>query len=194
MLLSAATGALAFWVLTAVSRADFSDPTASRYVYIGAVFILLMASAATAGLRLGQVTVASARVLVAAAVGLNLRDLRGGERSFRHADESVRAALAAVQIAAPVVAPGFMPHPPSAPQITAGPYLAAVQDLGSPTYTLPEVRAAPEGTRVLLDAVLERAEGISLRGAAGCARLPIRTARRTVYISLRPRGELLLKV
>ena len=40
----AATFLVAFWTLAAISRADAGDPLASRYVYVGAVFILLLAA------------------------------------------------------------------------------------------------------------------------------------------------------
>ena len=41
----AATFLLTFWTLAALSRADAGDPLASRYVYVGAVFILVLAAA-----------------------------------------------------------------------------------------------------------------------------------------------------
>ena len=86
---------------------------------------------------------------------------------------AVRASLAAVEVAAPVVAPTFVPEPLNAPQVTAGPYLAAVRDLGSPALTLPELERAPAGTRSHSDQVLEQAERLApvpVARAIACSR------------------------
>ena len=161
MLLTAATGALVFWVLAAVARATEADPAASRYVYVGAVFILLAASEARLGTALpGGWLIFAGLLLFGALVG-NISALRSGERGLRAADTSVRAALASVEVAAPVVSPGFFPDQNDAPQVSAGPYLAAVHDLGSPAFTVPELRAAAESTREKADSVLVEAERVS---------------------------------
>jgi len=189
LLLSAATGALSFWALAAIARADFADPTASRYVYIGAVFVLLIGAQAAAGARPNPAIIALSCVLAAVAIGLNVNNLRNGERGLRGADEAVRTALSAVQIAAPVVEPGFMPYPPAAPQITAGPYLAAVSQLGSPAYSLPELTRLPESQRSLADSVLIQAERLRLRAGRPC-----RQSRRPIVdLTLPPGGRLVLR-
>lgn len=158
MLLTAAGGALVFWVLAAVARATEADPTASRYVYVGAVFILLAVSEARLGTALRGGWLILAGVLVLGAVVGNISALRSGERGLRSADNSVRASLAAVEVAAPVVSPAFLPDQNDAPQVEAGPYLAAVHDLGSPAFTVRELRSAPESTRERADGVLVGAE------------------------------------
>lgn len=160
MLLAAAVGALLFWLLTAVVRADAAEPDASRYVYVGAFFIMLIVAEACLGLGTVTPWFALAAVLVLGAVISNINALRSGEEGMRAADASVRASLAAVQIAAPVVSPAFSPNPGDAPQITAGPYLAAVRALGSPALTLGELERAPETIRLGADGVLEQAEAI----------------------------------
>jgi hypothetical protein len=161
MLLGAAAGVLSFWLLAAVTRAESGDPTASRYLYVGAVFIALIASEASAGATLPRGWAALGVVLLIGAIVGNLGALRAAERSFESSDASVRASLAAVEVAAPVVAPTFVPEPLNAPQVTAGPYLAAVRDLGSPALTLPELERAPAGTRSHSDQVLEQAERLA---------------------------------
>ena len=162
LLFAAATGALVFWGLAAVTRADSPDPAASRYLYVGAVFIVLAIADAGRGLNFGPMTLAAIALLVAAAVISNLHALRGGERGLRGSDDSVRTALGATQIAAPVVAPAFEPDRLNAPQVTAGPYLSAVRDLGSPARTPGELLASPESTRAAADAVLRHAEALTL--------------------------------
>jgi hypothetical protein len=169
MLLTAAAGAIVFWVLAAIARATEADPTASRYVYVGAVFILLAASEARLGAALrGGWLIFAGLLLLGALVG-NVSALRGGERGLRAADTSVRASLTAVEVAAPIVSPAFLPDQNDAPQLAAGPYLAAVHDLGSPAFSVPELRAAPETTREKADSVLVQAERLA---ASPTARVP----------------------
>lgn len=131
-------------LIEAIARADFAQPTASRYLYIGAVFVLLIAAETTAGDRPRAFALGLGAILLAGALIANLAALRAGERGLRASDDSAWASLAAVQIAAPLVSPRFQPNPANAPQITAGPYLAAGGDLGSPALTLPELESAPK--------------------------------------------------
>lgn len=162
MLLATVGGALVFWTLAAVARADVADPDASRYVYIGAVFLFLIAGEAQFGLGIRGGWMFAVGLVAAAAIVSNLNMLRTGESSLRASDTSVRTSLAAVQIAAPLVAPGFPPDPANAPQINAGPYLAAVRDLGSPAYTVPELERAPLTVQAEADSVLAQAEQLAV--------------------------------
>ena len=174
LLFAAMAGALTFWGLAAITRADSPDPQASRYLYIGAVFMLLVLAETSHGLTVRIGTLATVAVLVAAAVASNLHALRGGERGLRASDASVRTALGSVEIAAPVVAQGFQPDPQNAPQVTAGLYLSAVRDLGSPALTQRQLLASSASTRLEADAVLIRAEALTQHPGAplyesGCA-------------------------
>jgi hypothetical protein len=175
LLLAAIAGALVFWILAAVTRADVAEPGASRYIYIGAVFILLIAAEAASGIRTRGWGLAAALILLAGALIANIGALRAGERSLRTTDDSVRASLASVELAAPVVARPFVPEPVGAPQITAGRYLAASRDLGSPALTLGELGRAPERIRQIADSTLVRAEALGPSPGArppSCAALP----------------------
>ncbi len=167
MLLAAAAGALVFWLLAAVARATDADPAATRYIYVGAVFILLAASEARLGGALRRGWLIFVALLVLGAVVGNLSALRSGERGMRAADSSVRAALGATEVAAPVVSPSFAPDQSAAPQINAGQYLAAVRDLGSPAFTVPQLEAAPESTRETADGVLVGAERLGATPTSG---------------------------
>jgi len=162
LLLAAGAGALAFWTLSAVARAGFAEPTASRYLYIGAVFILLICGEARLGTGLHGAWLLIAGILLAGALIGNVRMLRDGERQLRTQDTVVRASLGVVEVAAPVVEPTFVAEPDYAPQIRAGHYLSAIRAFGSPALTEPELEHAPESMREHSDAVLERAERISV--------------------------------
>ena len=215
LLLGAAAGLFAFWLLAAVARADAAEPTASRYEYVGAAFIFLIASEAWAGTALRGGWAALAAVLIAGAVVGNIDALRVGADVYRGVDASVRASLAAVELAAPVVAPTFVPEPTNAPQITAGPYLAAVRDLGSPALTLSQLEHAPASTRANSDLVLIQAEQLALMPVAGaitgasrpvieassggrisavgrCARLLPTAAAATLGLRVAPGGQVLI--
>ena len=169
MLLAAGAGMLTFWVLAAITRAELAEPTASRYVYIGATFILLLAMEARLGASLRGAWALVAALAVIGAVVANLHLLRAGERALRASDTEVRASMAAVELAAPVVAPSFVAAPVAAPQLSAAEYLPAVRDLGSPAYSLSELERAPEGVRLHTDGVLTAAEGLALIAPAGAS-------------------------
>ena len=161
LLLAAAAGAVTFWGLAAITRGTNPDPTASRYIYVGAVFILLCAAEAGVGSTRSAWLLAFGGVLVAGALIANLGALRAGERGLRASDTSVRASLAAVELAEPLVAPSFLPDPTNAPVVTAGPYLAAVRQLGSPALRPRRAPARSRGQPVESDTVLEQAEALA---------------------------------
>lgn len=158
MLVAGCAGALVFWLLTAVVRSGPAEPAASRYLYIGAVFILLALVDARVGVRVRGPWLAVGALLLVGAVVANIGDLRSGVQGLRRPDDAVRASLSAVQIAAPVVPGAFQPDSADAPQITAGPYLAAERALGSPAPRPSALGGEPESFRKRVDAVLAAAE------------------------------------
>jgi hypothetical protein len=162
MLLAALGGALTFWVLSAIVRVGSATPAASRYIYVGAVFIALIAAEAGIGTQVRGIWIALAAILIVGALIANINALRNGERAIRVADSSTRAALTAVEVASTVVPPAYVPEPGYDPQITAGGYLRAIRDLGSPALTLSELQRAPESIRSQTDSVFELAERLAL--------------------------------
>ncbi len=171
MLLASTAGVLTFWGLIALQRSGFHNLNTSRYLYIGAVFVWLIAAEARAGVGLRGWGLAAAGVLAAGALIANVSALRALEVGLRIHDDGERASLTAVDIAAPVVRPGFLPDPVQSPTIVARPYLAAAHALGSPAFTLSELQSAPYSLRQRVDGVLERAESLAVVPAvpaAGC--------------------------
>lgn len=158
LLLAASGGAIVFWALSAVARADVSDPSASRYIYVGVVFLLLTIVEAARNVTIGRAHVAAVGLLLLGSTVANLGQLRTGERGLRASDTPVQAALGAVQLAANVVKPTFVPEPQLAPQVQAGAFLAAAHDFGSPALTVPQVEHAPARLQATADSVLARAE------------------------------------
>jgi hypothetical protein len=166
LMAAAVAGALTFWCLAAVARNTIADPTASRYLYIGAAFVWLIVAEALAGVVPSQLALALVAIAVIGALVSNIGVLRAGERGLRFTDDSVRATLAAVEIASPNVPASFPPNPVGAPVVTAGPYLAAVHDLGSPAFTVPELERAPAALQLVADSTLAEADSLGLYPAA----------------------------
>ena len=179
---------LVFWALTGIARADLHEPAAPRYLYPGVLFLLLVAVEAARGTRVASRGAAAALLVVLALVTVgHVRALRDGAGYLRDQATSLDGSLAAMRLVPPrKLQPGFQPAPVVAPQIHAGDYLAAVQDLGTPA---PRAAALPhlyERAREAADDTLARAYGVRLvplfvkpRGA--CRRAP-------VDLELPPRG------
>jgi len=96
-----------------------------------------------------------------AAVG-NSAALRDGGRALRDATNTVMPALAAVEVGGNAVAPNYQVEASKAPQITAGRYLAAVRDLGSPLPTGLTGQLRPPNNAAIVDGRTLPAEGIAL--------------------------------
>ena len=152
--LSLIVGLLLFWGLTALLRAQLNAPVDSRYIYPGAVLLVLLGAELFRGLRpSGRAVVVAAAVALVAAVA-NYGPLKAGSAQFQDWSRYLRAELAALQIAGPTAPPTLRPDPVRAPDITAGKYFPAIRELGSPADTPAELRAQAEPQREAADAVL----------------------------------------
>jgi len=162
---------LAFWLLTGLQRADKSPPDSSRYLYVGAVFIVLLAAELARGVAVSR----RAAIVLAAAAGLaivaNLGDLRDAGRLLRDQAKMARADLAAIELARSSLPPGYVAASfPGHPFLTidAETYLDAARELGSPAATAQELAAGPESARLVTDTELTRLHGVGLEpGNAG---------------------------
>jgi hypothetical protein len=128
-----------FWALTALSRADVAPASSSRYIYPSVVFLLLAAVELAPDWNAWRHRVSGRPLvwaLVAGAVAWsalgNSDSLRDGARALRSATDAVEPALAALEVSDGAAAADERPAPQYAPQVSAGPYLAAVRDFGSP--------------------------------------------------------------
>ena len=152
--LSLLAGVLVLWGLTALLRAQLYSAGDSRYVYPGAVLLVLLLAEALRGtratLRAGLV---AATLVVFAAVG-NYGPLKAGSLQFQDWSRYVRAELGALEIAGPSAPPTLAPDPMRAPDITADRYFAAVRQLGSPADTPEEIKRQGEPQREAADGVL----------------------------------------
>jgi hypothetical protein len=159
---------LVFWALTGIARADLHEPGAPRYLYPGALFVLLIAIEAARGVRVTRGALAALAALIALVSVANLGALRNGAGYLRDQTAELDGALAALQLAAPHgVSPAFQPQPTVAPQITAGPYLAAVKNLGSPAPAPADLPRLFGRSRATADGTLRSAYGVGLAPAPG---------------------------
>lgn len=119
-----------FWVLTAMTRGGLGDPGASRYLYPAVFFLLLVGAEALRRVAIGPpVTLLAAGLAIVSVLG-NASSLRAGSSGLRATSEVVRAQLVILECGDPPA--GYRPDEQHMPQLSAGPYLDAVADLGSP--------------------------------------------------------------
>ena len=158
---------LFYWVtMGAAAR----PPEGSRYVFFGAVAVLLVAAEAMSG-RTGRRVTAAIFVIVVLALPANIAQLRSGhETDVLHHDADVsRTEFAMLELAGNRVAPDYIVS--ADPNVSAvggglfigipaGAYLRSVQRNGSPAFTLAELREQPEEMRKIADIALAGAIGL----------------------------------
>lgn len=154
-LVGALVTGFAFWTLTAISRATTEAPATSRYLYLGAVVVLLAAVEALRGVRASNraIGLGAVGVLISALGGLTT--LHDGSRMLRLTSRVVTAELGALQLERAHAAPGFQPDPQRAPQIKAGTFFHAVRAIGSSPADSPgQIARSGSQARAAADAVL----------------------------------------
>lgn len=156
-----------YWGLTGLTRPQYADAFPPRYFYNGAVILFLVGTEVARGVRLPNRGHLLVGALVLAGVISNLGGLDFGLRFIREASTPLRAELAALEIARPVVAPEYQPDAARAPPITAGRYFPAIDAYGSPAYSLEELARRPDGERQAADRVLWEAFRIALVPSSG---------------------------
>jgi hypothetical protein len=191
--------AATFWLLAGFNAIPGREAYSSRYLYVGALFVLLIAADLLRGVRFNRWALLAGGAVTLVAVGFNLVPLREGRDFFKAQTVLTRADLGAVEIAAASVEPSFALPPEIAGtsflnEIEAGEYLAAVREYGSPAYTPAELEDAPEVGRKQADIVLAHALPLSieLEAEAGgatagrCVEIPSAAGSDPAPLPLRP--------
>jgi hypothetical protein len=161
---------LVYWGLLGAFRAQLVAPNESRYVYGGAVLILLVVVELAAGRRLGiEGIVLVSCLVVFSAVG-NYAVLRSGSLSLQDSATHVRAELGALEVAGRSVDPNYVPDQARTQGVKAGPYLAVVGAHGSPADSPAQIARQAEPVRLEADAVLEHALGVFVHPVAAAKR------------------------
>jgi len=157
-----AAAAATNWFLAGFNEIPGREPTASRYQYVGAIFVLMLLANLLKDVRLSRRGLLVAGAAVALAAATNLVVLKQGKDFFAEQAVLARSDTAAIEIARRTVDPKFALSPevagtPVLIDINAGKFLAAIDEYGSPAYSLEELAAAPEAGRKQADIVLAQA-------------------------------------
>ena len=149
----------AYWGLVALGRAQLGMPTADRYIYAGAVLLVLIAvgrdTHRTRGVRCGG----ARRAL---AVAANIRILSASQGGLVIAARTVSAELAAVEVARGNLPPQLIVDTHFAPALFVGPYFRAIDALhSSPADSPTQLLHESEDARVAADTVLIRGREIT---------------------------------
>lgn len=149
-----AASAITYWGITAIGRGHLHEPGAPRYMMLGVLCIVLIACEVTKAWRWQPATVvAAALVLLFAAFG-NAALLRTHGASFRYQASFQRGELAGLELGRRTAKPDYMPDKRTMPSLAAGRYFDAIARLGSPAYSLKDLRHAPRDARGAADKVL----------------------------------------
>lgn len=157
----------ALWVLTALTRAQYHEPAAPRYIYTGAILLVLL----TCELLEGQVVppriqaVALLGILLAFAAVSNAHIIDTTSGGLRQQAADVRARLGALDLVSVDVDPGLQFSPQNAPQLVAGLALSAERAFGHIGLSAAALAHVPQAQGQAADDVL-RAAG-ALRVAPG---------------------------
>jgi hypothetical protein len=167
-----AASAATFWLLAAINRSGGREPTASRYMHIGAVLILLMVADLLKGARFRTRALLIAAAAVIAAVAVNFSELEDGSDWLGEQTVLTRSDLGAMEIASRTISPYFGLSPevagtPTLVDINATEYFPAEREYGSPAYTAAELAEAPEYGRRQADVVLSLALPIATASHPG---------------------------
>lgn len=167
-----AAAAAAYWFLMAFNQIPGRDVSSSRYQYAGAIFILLILANLLEGVRPSRRILLLGAALTVLAVAPNLVVLGQGRDALEQQSVLTRAGTGAIEIASRTVDPAFGLTPEVAGtttliDVSAGEYLEAVEEYGSPAYSPAELAAAPPEGRRRADIVLAQALPLSTVTRAG---------------------------
>lgn len=158
--------ALAFWMLGALTRGQLQVPESSRYLYFGGIAVVLIGVELLSRRPLRTRGLMVLTVAVGFAALGNAQLLRGGALHLRDYTGHVAAGLGALELAGPAAPTEFAPVPVHAPNVTAGLYFEAVEELGSPADSPAEIARREDPYRQTADSVLVTALLLSADAAA----------------------------
>jgi hypothetical protein len=167
-----ATG-ISLWIVTAAARSTISPPESSRYIYLGAVVIVLVGVELLRRVTITPPSIGLATAVVAFCAITGLTVMHNGALGRRENAETVTAELGALELASAYAPPSYQPDPQRAPQIMAGSYLHTVRAIGSsPADDPAQIAAADPSSRAAADAVLLTLDALALRPIGSVRSLP----------------------
>ena len=160
---------LTYWALGALAAGTTARaPYAVRYMYTGAIGVLLVATAAAGIVRFSRLGLVALFAVAALSITTNLAFLRDGGTLFRNQYSApTRTQFAMIELARDRVEPGYDPgleFPEQSQALSpAATYLDVVDAYGSPAFSLAEVDRQSEGVREYADLVLASALDLRLQ-------------------------------
>jgi hypothetical protein len=161
--------ALTYWLLAAFNYIPGREASASRYVYAGAVFVLLMAVELLRGVRFSSKGVLAAAAVAVCAIAPNVAQMSEGADWLQEQTVLTRADIGAMEIARRTVPDSFAlgsletTGTASLAVVEAGKYFEAMDRWGSPAYSPAELARAPQPGRHYADIVLGQTLPLSTR-------------------------------
>jgi hypothetical protein len=187
-LLALLAAGVTYWGLGGVFRAHLNAPADSRYLYLGAILVLLIGLELARPVPFTWPLAAVLGVALAAAALANFGALRSGSLYLQDWSRFVRAELATLELAGPSTDSAFRPDAVRAPDITAGKYFAAIERYdSSPAATPKEVAHGTEPVRAAADATLLGAFGVRLEPGRGTS-APCRRGAASLEVEVPPSG------
>ena len=160
--------ACAFWLLVALGRAQLGEPDASRYIYSGAVLIMLFLAETFKDVRLGRAGFVVATLLALFSLAGNIHDLTASERVLRMQSQQLEAELGAVQLTQAFIPADYPIDPHFTPGMVPAGILPALHAIGSsPAATPAQTLRLPEPARTAADATLVGAGELQVGSGTG---------------------------
>ena len=162
---------IAFWIITGVGRAYAKTAALpilgtgdeSRYLYVGAVFVVLLISDVLDGWRPSPVVAAAALVVVGLAVLANTTSFRDATRLLRSEAAYTAGAIDTLNLSRPIVGANYVSNGFLFVHMTAERWFAIQRDLGAPVADRP-LKSLPENVREAADDQLARIQVLGLNG------------------------------
>lgn len=168
------TGAAMFsyWLLAGFSFIPGREAASNRYIYAGAIFLLMMAADLLDGVRVDRRAITVVLGVAVLAVLPNIGLMREGSEVLKTQSELTRADTAAIQIARQTIPPELALDPSftgtlANVAIVPGPYLEVTDKHGSPAYTPTELTEASPLAQHWADVFLAKALPLSFEVLSG---------------------------
>jgi hypothetical protein len=143
------------WSLTGLSRAHLGEPNASRYLYVGAVLLVVATVTVVPPILIGRLSLVFC-LFVPFLVLPNLNVLKAGTGGLQDVSIHLRSSLTGLEIIDGDLVPGQPVDGARAPQIAPLQYVAAAKKYGNAGFTVRELEALPEEIRIQADDSLFR--------------------------------------
>lgn len=159
--------AVSYWLLAAFDFVPGREASASRYVYAGALFTLMMIAEVLRAWPFTRKAIWIAGAVALFAIGPNIAQMKEGSSWLKEQSVFTRADLGALEIARDTVSPGYRlisvesTGTASLGLVEAGSWFEAVDKWGTPADTPAQIEGEAEGGREHVDKVLGEALPIS---------------------------------